>query len=165
MAESKKPEPSEKEPDFELVASDVDEQTHAELCLLYRESTDTVRFAKHMQWWTLGSTLLAFGAIILLGKYVGANVAYTNQLTAAVILVTMGVILTLVVYQSWQHNEQNKVEEISRHMSNLFVRIRRMKSPREANIQRYLLLSFMIFTVVLGAVLSYLGLQQIVFSR
>jgi hypothetical protein len=168
MADKKKAEASEKtekaEP-FELIPTAVDEQTHAELLLLYRESTDTVRFAKHLQWWTLGSTLLAFGGIILLGKYVGANISYANQLTGAVILVTMGVIFTLVVYQFWQHNELRKVEEISHHLSNLFIKVRRLKSRREANIQRYLLLIFMISTVVLGAILAYLGLQQVVYGR
>ncbi|MBT3703596.1 MAG: hypothetical protein HOE62_08660 [Alphaproteobacteria bacterium] len=153
------------ESSFELVPTAVDEQTHAELCLLYKESTDTVRFAKHLQWWTLGSTLLAYGGILLLGEYVGSDMTYANQLTGAVILITMGVIFTLIVYQFWQHNELRKIGEISRHMSNLFLRIRQMKSRREATIQRYLLLIFMISTVVMGAVLTYLGLQQVVYGR
>jgi hypothetical protein len=157
--------PDKNESSFELIPTAVDEQTHAELCLLYKESTDTVRFAKHLQWWTLGSTLMAYGGIVLLGKYVGSDLTYANQLTGAVILITMGVIFTLIVYQFWQHNELSKIREISRHMSNLFVRIRHMKSRREANIQRYLLLMFMISTVVLGAILAYLGLQQVVYGR
>ena len=168
MADAKKPAPpkeKESKKEFELIPSAVDEMTHAELCLLYKESTDTVRFAKHLQWWTLGSTLLAYGAVVLLAKYVGSDMNYANQLTGIVILVTMGVIFTLVVYQFWQHNELRKIREISSHMSNLFVRIRRIKSRREANIQRYLLLAFMIGTVILGATVAYLGLQQVVYSR
>ena len=165
MADNKNAPPAEKASSFELVPTAVDEQTHAELCLLYKESTDTVRFAKHLQWWTLGSTLLAFGGIILLGKYVGANISYANQLTGAVILVTMGVIFTLVVYQFWQHNELRKIQFVSMHMSNLFGRIRRIKSRREANIQRYLLLTFMIGTIIMGAIVAYLGLQQVVYSH
>ncbi|MBT3787720.1 MAG: hypothetical protein HN725_10180 [Alphaproteobacteria bacterium] len=165
MADNKNAPPAEKASSFELVPTAVDEQTHAELCLLYKESTDTVRFAKHLQWWTLGSTLMSFGAIVMLGKYVGTDMTYANQLTGAVILVTMGVIFTLIVYQFWQHNELRKIREISLHMSNLFGRIRRMKSRREANIQRYLLLIFMISTVILGAVIAYLGLQQVVYGR
>jgi hypothetical protein len=165
MADPKKPAPEKKESSFELIPTTVDEQTHAELVLLYRESTDTVRFAKHLQWWTLGSTLMAFGGIVLMGKYVSSDLTYANQLTGAVILVTMGVIFTLVVYQFWQHNELRKIREISFHMSNLFGRIRGMKSRREANIQRYLLLAFMISTVILGAIIAYLGLQQVVYGR
>ena len=165
MAEKKNEEPSEKEQPFELEPSTVDEMTHAELCLLYKESTDTVRFAKHLQWWTLGSTLIAYGAIVMLAKYVGSDISYANQLTAIVILITMGVIFTLVVYQFWQHNELRKIQIVSMHMSNLFGRIRRIKSRREANIQRYLLLTFMIGTIIMGAIVAYLGLQQVVYSN
>jgi carbon starvation protein CstA len=101
----------------------------------------------------------------MLAKYVGSDISYANQLTAIVILVTMGVIFTLVVYQFWQHNELRKIQFVSMHMSNLFGRIRRIKSRREANIQRYLLLTFMIGTIIMGAIVAYLGLQQVVYSH
>ena len=42
----------------ELTPSDLDESTHSEMRLLYRESVDTVLFAKAQQWKTVGATLL-----------------------------------------------------------------------------------------------------------
>ena len=83
----------------EFSATSLDDTTHAEMSLLYRESTDTVRFAKHLQWWTVGSTLIAYLALIGIAKLVSADRAFTNQLTAVIILLTMAVIFTLVVYQ------------------------------------------------------------------
>jgi len=145
--------------------SSLDELTHAELSLLYKESTDTVRFAKHLQWWTVGSTLVAFLALVGMAKLVSADRVFANQLTGVIILLTMAVIFTLVVYQFWQHTELAKIEAISKNFSSLFTDIRRLKSRREANVHRYLLLVFMIAVVLLGAVVTYLGLLQLVAHR
>ena len=54
-----------------------------------------------------------------------------------------------------------KIENIAAHYSDLFREVRKLKSPNEANIQRYLLLVFMVFAVILGAVTAYFGLQQL----
>ena len=54
-----------------------------------------------------------------------------------------------------------KIELIATNYSDLFQKIRRLKSGTEANIQRYMLLLFMIMTVVLGALTTHLGLQQL----
>jgi len=145
--------------------SSLDELTHAELSLLYKESTDTVRFAKHLQWWTVGSTLVAFLALIGMAKLVSSDRVFANQLTGVIILLTMAVIFTLVVYQFWQHTELAKIEAISKNFSSLFTDIRRLKSRREANVHRYLLLLFMIAVILLGAVVTYLGLLQLVEHR
>jgi len=145
--------------------SELDELTHAEMAVLYRESTDTVRFVKHLQWWTVGSTLIAYLGLIGVARLVSADRLFTSQLNIVMILVTMAVIFTLVVYQFWQHTELNKIEEISKYFSTAFTRIRRLKSGREANVHRYLLLTFMILTVLLGAVITYLALQQLVAHR
>ncbi len=150
---------------FENEPSELDEQTHQEMAVLYKESTDTVRFAKHLQWWTVGSTLLAFGAILGVAKLVTADKGYTDILTGVVIVLTLAVIFTIVVYQFWQHTELVKIEEINRHFSTLFTRIRRIKSKREANVHRYLLLIFMISVIVMGAVVTYLGLIQLLAHR
>jgi hypothetical protein len=143
----------------------LDELTHAELSLLYKESTDTVRFAKNLQWWTVGSTLITFLALIGIARMVSADRVFTSQITGVVILLTMAVIFTLVVYQFWQHTELAKIEVISRNFSSMFTDIRRMKSRREANVHRYLLLGFMIAVVLMGAVVTYLGLLQLVLHR
>jgi len=150
---------------FDNEPSSLDEQTHAEMILLYKESTDTMRFAKHLQWWTVGSTLFTFAVIIAIAKLVSADKGFANTLTWVVILLTMCVIFTLSVYQFWQHTEHLKVREISKHMSTLFKTIRQIKSRREANIHRYVLLFFMISTVILGAVVTHFGLDQVQLSR
>lgn len=147
--------------DDENQPSSLDELTHAELGFLYQESTETVRFAKTQQWWTVGATLLVFGAVVGVAKLVSADKGYLDLLTVVIILLTMAVIFTLVVYQMWQHTEAMKIEMIAGHYSDLFRRVRRLKSRNEANIQRYLLLVFMVFAVILGAVTAYFGLQQL----
>ena len=149
----------------EIEPSELDELTHAEMSVLYRESTDTVRFAKKLQWWTVGSTLLVYLALIAVAKLVGADRAFTGQLTMVAIILAMVVIFTLVVYQFWQHTELAKIEEISRHMSSLFTKIRRFKSRREANVHRHLLLAFMICAVLLGAAFTHFSLQQLLGHR
>ncbi len=163
MSEQSGPTPESRDDD-ESQPSSLDELTHAELGFLYRESTETVRFAKTQQWWTVGSTLLVFGAIIVIAKFVAADKGYIDLLTVVIILLAMAVIFTLVVYQFWQHTEMMKIETVAGHYSDLFRQVRRLKSRNEANIQRYLLLVFMIITVILGAVTTYFGLQQLLLN-
>ena len=152
---------AEESADDESQPSSLDELTHAELGFLYQESTKTVRFAKNQQWWTVGSTLLVFGTLVGIAKLVSADKGYIDLLTVVIILLTMAVIFTLVVYQVWQHTEMMKIEKITAHYSDLFREVRKLKSRNEANIQRYLLLTFMIFTVIIGGVTAYFGLQQL----
>ena len=152
---------AEKSADDEHQSSSLDELTHAELGFLYQESTETVRFAKTQQWWTVGSTLLVFGALVGIAKLVSADKGYIDLLTVVIILLTMAVIFTLVVYQMWQHTEMMKIEQIAARYSDLFREVRKLKSRNEANIQRYLLLAFMVFTVTIGAATAYFGLQQL----
>jgi hypothetical protein len=151
----------EREKPFENVPSSLDEMTHRELQLLYQESADTVRFAKHMQWWTVGSALLVFFAFIGIAKFVGANMGYSKVLTALVIFVAMTSITALVIYQFWQYNEQRKLAEITRNFSTLFRKIRRIKSKGESDVHRYTLLAFMVITVIIGGMMSYNGVLQI----
>ena len=165
MADEDKPQADAEEVEEVFEPSELDEATHAEMAVLYRESTDTVRYVKHLQWWTVGSTLAAYLGLVGIAKIVTADKLFTAQLTGAMILVTMAVIFTLVVYQFWQHTELNKIEEISKTFSTAFTRIRRLKSRREANIHRYLLLIFMILTILLGAIITYLALQQLIDHR
>jgi len=161
MAKKKKKETEDVPDDFVNEPSSLDDNTHAEMITLYKESTETIRFAKHMQWWTVGSTLLAYGAMVGIAKLVGADKGYADLLTWVIILTTLSVIFTLTVYQFWQHTENQKITEINHHMSSLFGRVRYLKSSNEANIHRYLLLVFMVVTVVLGAVVSQFALVRI----
>jgi hypothetical protein len=146
---------------FEVVPSELDENTHAELRMLYAESTETLRFVKNLQWRTVGSTLIADGGLIFVAGWVKAGPALTNKLMAITILLTTAVMFTLMIYQFWTHNEMAKINSMKAHMSNLFAKTRAMKSRREGNIHRYTLLVFMCTTVALGAVVVNMALNRI----
>lgn len=146
---------------FNNEPSSLDENTHREMCLLYGESAKTIRFAKHLQWWTVGSTLLTFGGIVIIAKLVSPDKNYVSQMIAVIILLTVSVIFTLVIHQFWQYTELMKIEEIDKNLSSLFSRVRKIKSSGEANVYRYILLLFMIMAVILGATVAYLSIQQL----
>jgi len=147
---------------FSNEPTSLDELTHQELQLLYKESVDTIRFAKYIQWWTVGSTLLVFFAFIAIAKFVGADLTYAKILTALTIFIAMTGIFALIMYQLWQYNEQQKLAEISKHYSTLFKKIRRVKSRRESDFHRYTLLAFMMSTIIIGGVVAYFGVLQVV---
>ncbi len=144
-----------------VVPSDLDELSHAELQMLYRESTETLRFVKTLQWRTVGATLLIFGGVIAVANMIDANRSLTNSFMAISILLCMGALFTLVVFQIWQHNEARKIEMMSKHFSSVFSAVRAKKSRVEGNIHRYLLLGFMALTIILGITVTHLALSRI----
>lgn len=135
-------------PDFE--SSTLDDLTHAEMRTLYRESADTIRFAKAQQWRSLGATLLIFGGLMIVAAYNGGNRNFVGALIAVSLLFSVGTIYALVIYQFWQNTERLKLRTISEGLSSLSRDIRALKPQLEANIFRYLLLAFMIITIVIG---------------
>src|SRR3546814_979199 len=70
------------EPARENTPSELDDLTHAEMCMLYRESADAIRFAKAHQWKSLGATLLVFAGMMTLGRLVPDNATLTNLIVA-----------------------------------------------------------------------------------
>jgi len=155
------PTPAHEPEKFENKPSNLDSLTHRELETLYKESTETIRFAKKLQWWTLGSTLLAFGGMIGITKLVKADQAFGDMMSLLNILLAIAVIFALVTYQMWQHTETRKIEVVARNYSTLFARIRRIKSKREANVQRYIMLILLILAVILGAIVTHMGISLI----
>lgn len=151
----------EREKSFENEPSSLDESTHQELQLLYKESVDTIRFAKYIQWWTVGSTLLVFFAFIAIAKFVDANMTYAKILTALTIFIAMSGIFALIMYQLWQYNEAQKIADITNNFSTLFKKVRNIKSRRESDFHRYTLLAFMIATIIIGGVVTYYGVLQV----
>ena len=98
----------------------LDPLTHSEMCLLYRESADSIRFAKTKQWRSLGATLAMFAGLMAVGSYNADNALFVELLMLTSVLLSCG----------------------------LF---------------RYLLLSFMILTLLLGnavALAHLAGLQD-----
>ncbi len=147
--------------DIRVEASELDDKTHAEIRMLYAESTETLRFVKNHQWKTVGATLLTYLGLIFVAGWTHAGPEMINKLMATTILLATAVIFTLVIYQFWMHNEAAKIDRMNPHMSNLFRNIRAAKSTREGNIHRYLLLGFMAVVVALGAVVVHLALDRI----
>lgn len=155
-------EPDARDKEFVDEPSNLDDKTHTEMCMLYKEAIDSLRFAKYMQWWTVGSTLLVFFAFIGIAEFVGADMTYAKILTALTIFIAMSGIFVLIIYQVWQFNETQKINDIATHLSTLFTHVRRIKSKREADIHRYILLFFMMVTIIIAAVVSYYGVLQVV---
>lgn len=144
------------EPVRENTPSELDELTHAEMCMLYKESADSIRFAKAHQWKSLGATLLVFGALIALAQLVPYNATITNLIIAISFVCSCAVIYMLALYQVWQNTEREKLRDIAGHFSSFSQFTRAIKSSREANVHRYTLLVFMIAGVILGNVLLVL---------
>ena len=139
---------------------DLDDRAHAELCRLYEESWHAVLFAKAQQWKTLGAALVVYLALVLIAKFVASAPGFAGHLVAAIILVCVAAIFVVIIYQFWQHAETTKLEAIANRFSAAFRDIRRLKSRIEANIHRYILLTFIIVMLALGAVIAYLGVKE-----
>ena len=74
MTWAKDLDPSDDDGDV-LSPSALDPQTHAEIQLLYRESTETLRFVKGHQWKTVGATLLTYLGIVFIAGFINAGPA------------------------------------------------------------------------------------------
>jgi len=149
------------EPARENTPSELDELTHAEMCMLYRESADSIRFAKAHQWKSLGATLLVFAGMMTLGRVVDGNVTLTNLIVAISFISSSAVIYMLVLYQVWQNTEREKLRDISSHFSSFSQFTRAIKSSREANVHRYTLLVFMIAAIMLGNLMLVLTVSPL----
>ena len=145
----------------EDVPEPIDEEVRAELSLIYTKANDALLFVKAQQWWTVGSTLAVFMGLLVIAKLVGAKAGYVSALTGLIILMTCACVFMLVIYQFWQHNELARIHAVATHFSATFHKIHAIKSPTEGNFHRYTLLAFMIVVVILGAVITYMGLDQL----
>ena len=129
--------------------SDLDELTHAEMIELYRGSTEQIRFAKHQQWGTLGGTLALFVLLGLVGDY-ASKTGFLFKLSLIISLIlSVGAIYSLIIYQFWQNSEREKLALIASRFSNLARQVRGVVTERERNVHRYVLLFFMVATIIL----------------
>ena len=131
-----------------------DDLTHNEMCVLYRESADSIRFAKLQQWRSLGAALVAFAALMTVGHYNVDSRVFMSALVLISILLGIGVIYMLVIYQNWQNTEREKLRYRADRMSATTRAVRSIKSHQEANLFRYLLLGFMILTTLIGTAIA-----------
>lgn len=149
------------EPARENTPSELDELTHAEMCMLYRESADSIRFAKAHQWKSLGAILLVFVGMVALSRLEPDNAGLTNLIIAVSFVASSAVIYMLVLYQVWQNTEREKLRDIARHFSSFSQFTRAIKSSREANVHRYTLLAFMVIAILLGNLLLVLTVSPL----
>jgi putative flippase GtrA len=145
----------------QLVASDLDELTHQELGLIYADTTRAILFAKDIQWKSVASTLVLYGALIVLAKYVSHGAQYMMVLKISAIALAMVATFLVVLFQFWQHTEARKLVTGESAFSNLFRRIRKFKSKRQADIHRYIILAFMVGIIVLGCGIALMSLDAI----
>ena len=139
---------------FENSPSSLDEMTHKELCMMHNQSSRAILFAKNIQWRTVGSSLLVFGALIALAFYGASDRNLVRLLGMLTIVLAIGAIFVLSMYQFWQFNEIRRLVEIEKNFSSLYIKIRDVKSKREGNVHRYTILMFMCIVVLLGAIVS-----------
>jgi len=149
---------TEAEVEEALVASELDERTHAEMLMLYHEAVKTSRFGKAQQWRSM-----AIGVVSILGLGVlGANVpedAFLFRLVQFLaVMIGLAAIYLIVFYQFWQNTEREKLVRIMARLSNLSRSIRGMSSGREASLRRFVVLGFMILVIVgaIGLMIAYL---------
>jgi hypothetical protein len=142
-----------------VVASDLDDKTHAEMLMMYRECADSVRFAKSQQWTTTAAGLLLFVALGVLGEF-GPHYGFMIQAIIIISMIVSGAtIYALAIFQFWQQAERGKLNMISERFSNILRDVRAYLPPREANIHRYILLFFMLAVILTANWLLILYLQ------
>ena len=139
-----------------LVASELDERTHAEMLMLYHEAMETSRYGKAQQW---RSMAVGVFAVVALGM-LAAHVSKTDMLfrIAQFLAVSIGLstIYLIVFYQFWQNTEREKLRRITAKLSNLARTVRGVSSGREAGVRRVVVLGFMIL-VILATIALTLG--------
>jgi hypothetical protein len=142
-----------------VVPSDLDDKTHAEMLMMYRECAHSVRFAKSQQWTTTGGALAIFLMLGVLGEF-GPHYGFLIQ---AIIIISMivsgGTIYSLAIFQFWQQAERGKLNMISERFSNVLRDVRAYLPPREANVHRYILLFFMLAVILVANWLLILYLK------
>ena len=143
-----------------LVASELDERTHAEMLMLYHEAVKTSRFGKDQQWRSMAIGVIAVFGLGVLGAHVPEDAFLFRLVQFLAVVIGLAAVYLIVFYQFWQNNEREKLLRIMARFSNLSRSIRGMSSGREASLRRFVVLGFMIL-VILGAVaLTILYLQQ-----
>ncbi len=140
----------------EIVASSLEEATHAEMRLLYGEASKAILFAKERQWKTVGFTILIYMLLIAVAEIAPSHVSFVKILAFLSFLVSPMAISMLVIFQFRQLTEFQKRRAVGDHFSSIFKEIQNMQSSSEANFHRYVLLGVMIAVVVSGNAITFL---------
>ncbi len=141
-------------------ASELDERTHAELLVLYRDSTDSVRFARERQWKLAAAALPLFAAVVAIPELVVISTFAAQGLVLAAFLISASAIYVLIVYQVWQNAELRRMQTIGARFSNIFAQLGGRNAAREGKLHGYIILFFMIAAIALGNALAVLLLSR-----
>jgi len=147
------------EPAFEIEPSELDELTHREMLGLYADAESNVRFAKGLQWKTMGGTIAIFTLLVTAVHTIEDPGLLSRVGMILSVAVSGGAIYALTIYQAWQKTERNKINTILPHLSTLARQVHGVRSRSEANVYRYILLSFMVILIVMANYVTYLMLQ------
>ncbi len=150
----------DEKPEFELVPTELDDMTHAEALALYRDAEANIRFSKGLQWRTVGGTVALFALLVSSVYFVRGDPAYARVVAFLTIVLSCGAIYSLSIHQSWQKTERQKVRRIVENLSNLSRDVYSLKSRIEANVHRYILLAFMIVTIVMMNYVAFTLLER-----
>ena len=144
----------------DIGASELDELTHAELLMLYQDSTVSVRFARERQWKLVGAALLLDTAVVAIPQLVDVSTFAAKLLVLASFLIGASVIYILIVYQVWQNAELRRMQTIGSRFSSVFAELGGRNAAREGKLHGYILLFFMIAAIGLGNALAVLLLSR-----
>ena len=162
-----KPEADRTEPDTEseaeeaLVASELDERTHAEMLMLYHEAVKTSRFGKEQQWRSMAIGVIAILGLGILGAHVSEDNFLFRLVQFLAVVIALAAVYLIVFYQYWQNTERAKLVRIMARLSSLSRSIRGMSSGREASLRRLMVLGFMILVILGAAALTIVYLQEL----
>jgi hypothetical protein len=160
--EPEKPEAeAEGEAEEALVASELDERTHAEMLMLYHEAVKTSRFGKVQQWRSTAIGVVAIFALGVLGAHVPEEEFLFRLVQFLAVVVGLAAIYLIMFYQFWQNTEREKLVRIMARFSNLSRSIRGMSSGREASLRRFVVLGFMILMILGAVALTVVYLHQL----
>ena len=144
----------------ELLASEVDELTHAELLCLYKDSEENIRFSKLLQWRTTSGTLAIYIVIALMASSYAEASVMTKILIILSFLIASITMSMLAIFQSWQGIEREKIRFVVSKLSSLARKIYNRKPRRMANIERYSLYCFMCCAILTGGFLALAKLMR-----
>ena len=143
-----------------ISASELDELTHAELLMLYRDSAVSVRFARERQWKLVGAALLLDTAVVAIPQLVDVSTFAAKLLVLISFLIGASIIYILIVYQVWQNAELRRMQTIGGRFSNVFAQFGGANAAGERKLHGYIILFFMIAGIALGNALAVLLLSR-----
>jgi hypothetical protein len=144
-----------------LVASELDERTHAEMLMLYHETMETSRYGKAQQWRSMAVGVFAIVALGMLAAHVSKTDMLFRIAQFLSVLIGLAAIYLIVFYQFWQNTEREKLRRITDKFSNLARSVRGISSRREATLRRVVVLGFMILVILATVALTLEYLAQL----